>query len=307
MARRVVVVGGGGFVGTNLLLRSGDLARLAVDREFRYPDATGDVGRRELEVDGSADLARLLREDDVLVHLAARSNVADSVRHPVEAVVGNLQLWLDVLEAARAAGVRRIVLASTAGAIAGRQAPPFGPATLPRPVSPYGASKAAAEAVGHAYAASYDLDVRIVRFGNVIGPWSWHKPNLVPNIMRWGLGQAGLTIVDGSQVREYTFVEDVCDLLLDEALRGADGDAIVHAGSGVGCGIEELIERCRRLPDFAPREAPVVRPGVPPHDVPAAYSAAPAGGGGSRPIIGLDTALERTWDWFRSRSRSVGS
>ena len=77
-----------------------------------------------------------------------------------------------VLDAARRAGVERVVLASTGGALIGDAAPaPVNERSLPKPISPYGASKLAGEGYAHAFAKTYGVRTVAIRFGNVYGPW----------------------------------------------------------------------------------------------------------------------------------------
>ena len=80
------------------------------------------------------------------------------------------------LDAARRAGVERTVQASTGGALIGDATPPVSELSLPKPISPYGASKLAGEGYAHAFAKSYGLRTVALRFANVYGPWSAHKP-----------------------------------------------------------------------------------------------------------------------------------
>lgn len=297
MASRVVVTGAGGFIGTNFLSSAGTEVAVGIDRQFRYGEPTGAL---LLDIRSTSALKNLLEPGDIVVHLAAVSSVESSVRHPRATILSNIDMWLQVLEAARTSGVRRLVVASTAGAIGGRQEPPFGPETLPRPISPYGASKAAVESCAFAYASSFGLDIRIVRFGNVIGPYSWHKKNLVPNVMRWGLGLSSLRVSGGHQTREFTDVADICRLLWTAVREEGTGRdvSIVHAGSGFETSVDALVELCNALPGFAPTEA-VERTSIrETFDVARAYSilsSAPI----ADPAERLRGSLRETWDWFR--------
>ncbi len=94
---------------------------------------------------------------DAIVHLAAAGSVVDSVADPVANFEANARGTFSVLTAARAAEVGRLVFSSTGGALIGNATPPVNEQSLPKPISPYGASKLAAEAYCHAFAKSYGI------------------------------------------------------------------------------------------------------------------------------------------------------
>ena len=130
----------------------------------------------------------------------------------------------NVLEAARASGIKRVVSASTGGAIIGEVTPPVHEAMVPHPMSPYGASKLAVEGYCSAFSASYGLNAISLRFSNVYGPRSFHKGSVVAEFLRGILHGRPLTIYgDGSQTRDYVFVEDLCEGILAGLTRDVSG------------------------------------------------------------------------------------
>src|ERR1700733_6669381 len=171
-ARRVLVTGGAGFVGATLVRRlaasghavrvfdnysTGDLSHLAgVDAEL----VEGDIR------DVSA-LDAALAGIEAVVHLAAAGSVVMSVEDPVTNFDVNVLGTFRVLDAARRAGVERMVQASTGGALIGDATPPVDERSLPRPISPYGASKLAGEGYASAFAKMYGLRKVALRFPNV--------------------------------------------------------------------------------------------------------------------------------------------
>src|SRR5439155_1594301 len=116
---------------------------------------------------------------------------------------------INYLEAARRAGIRRFVLASSAAAT-GNCIPPIHEQVVPRPVSPYGASKLAGEAYCCAYAASYAMMTVALRFGNVYGPGSDQKDSVVARFIRQVLTDEQIVIYgDGTQVRDFIYIDDL--------------------------------------------------------------------------------------------------
>jgi UDP-glucose 4-epimerase len=171
--------------------------------------------------DAEATLAAI-RGSDVLVHLAANTGVPQSVENPRSDGEINVLGTLNCLEAARLNGVPRFVFASS-GAPVGNVEPPIHEELPCHPISPYGASKLAGEAYCSAYHAAFAIDTVALRFGNVYGPGSGHKTSVVAKFIRSALAGEPLEIYgDGTQTRDYVFVDD----LLDAILRAASADDV---------------------------------------------------------------------------------
>jgi UDP-glucose 4-epimerase len=191
-----------------------------------------------------------------------------------------------------------VVLASTGGAILGDVAPPVHEDMVPKPQSPYGASKLAAEGYAHAFEGSYGLRVTTLRFSNVYGPHSHRKGSAVARFLRQILARQPITVYgDGAQVRDFVFVDDVCDGILQAI--DADASGIFQLGSGRPTSIAELLEGMRRVVGQewpvdvhnAPRRAgEVVKTYC---DVTKAHRAF-----GYTPKVPLEAGLPRTWRWF---------
>ena len=177
---------------------------------------------------------------DAVAHLAAYGSVAESVEDPYENFDVNVRGTLVVLEASAAAGVEKLVFASTGGAIMGNAPPPVDETTLPWPVSPYGASKLCGEAYCHAFAGSFDLPVTALRFANVYGPLSEHKKGAVTNFVKAALRREPLVVYgDGEATRDFLYVDDLCVGIVS-ALDATLADEVVHLASGRETSINEL-------------------------------------------------------------------
>ena len=173
-----------------------------------------------------------LRRVDAVVHLAADTRVIDSIADPTRNFDVNVAGTFGLLNLMREVGVPRLVNASTGGAILGEAPPPVHEEMAPRPASPYGAAKASAEAYCSAFAASYGLDAVSLRFSNVYGPLSFHKGSVVAAFMRRILDDQPLVVYgDGSQTRDYVFVEDLCDGIVVALNSGAPARSSSAAAS----------------------------------------------------------------------------
>jgi UDP-glucose 4-epimerase len=238
----LIVTGGCGFIGRAVIKsllatgtrfirvvdnlsagRADALERLAVTEQTQRPSPTGASIQLVVGDVRDFELACASCEGvDGVVHLAANTGVPNSIAAPLEDCSANVLGTLNYLEAARRAGIRRFVLASSAAAI-GNVEPPIHEEVVPRPLSPYGASKLAGEAYCSAYAASYRMSTVALRFGNVYGPGSDHKESVVAQFIRQALAHKPIVIHgDGTQVRDFIYIDD----LVEAVRRSLEADGI---------------------------------------------------------------------------------
>jgi UDP-glucose 4-epimerase len=303
-AHRVLVTGGAGFVGATLVRRlvcnghsvrvldnysTGDASYLAgVDAEL----AEGDIR-------DAAALDAALAGMHSVIHLAAAGSVVMSVADPAANFDVNVVGTFRVLDAARRAGVERTVLASTGGALIGEAIPPVSEDSLPKPISPYGASKLAGEGYAHAFAKAYGMGTVALRFANVYGPWSARKQGALTLFFR--AIHAGEPIViygDGSSSRDYTHVDDIARALELALERDVAGGTVLHIASGVETTAQELADLCcaaAGVPDHPVKYAPA-RPGEVGRNF-ASYDLASQVLGYS-PTISREDGIASTWRWY---------
>jgi UDP-glucose 4-epimerase len=243
-AQSILITGGAGFIGSNLarrLVANGDRVRVLDDFSIGHEAYLAGVPH-EIVRGSLADpptVRAAVRGVDAVVHLAARPGIDDSLRDPIGTFEANVAWSLGLLDAARLAGVRRFVFASS-NAAAGDHAPPSDETDLPHPLSPYGASKLAIEAYGQAYAASYGLAACSLRFSNAYGPYSLHKRSVVAAWLRAGLAGTPIEIHgDGQQTRDFVHAEDLASAVT-AALRAPEG-AVAGELFQVGTGVETTI------------------------------------------------------------------
>jgi UDP-glucose 4-epimerase len=310
---RAVVTGGAGFIGSNLVdrlvddgtevlvvddLSSGMLSRLADARR------RGSVQVHQLDV-----RAPELRDvivgfaPKVVFHLAAQIDVRVSVADPVRDASINVLGTIAVLSAAREAAVERVVFASSGGATFGdTDRIPTPESVERRPDSPYGVSKLVVDSYLDYYRRAYGLDYMSLGFSNVYGPrQDPHGEAGVVAIFAGDLlgGRVPTIYGDGTQTRDFVFVEDVTDACVRAAAIGGGG--YLNIGTGVETSVSGLYRAMADIvgvdtePKFAAARAGEQRRSC-------LDPAAAARRLGWEPWTPLHDGLTATIDWFRSTS-----
>ena len=242
--QRVLVTGGCGFVGRSVVAAFRELgAEITVVDQRPFPDerdtsVVGDLTDPQLRA------AAMTPDVTGVVHLAAITSVLRSAEAPAETFTMNVEVTQGLLELARQRGINRFVLGST-NAVVGN----VGSATITediplRPLTPYGATKAACEMLLSGYAGSYGLTTAALRFTNIYGPGMEAKDSFVPRLMRAALTGTGVQIYgDGTQVRDLVHVHDIVAGITAAWQREFTGTAII--GSGKSVSVLDMIEAAR--------------------------------------------------------------
>ena len=306
---KVLVTGGAGFIGSHVT----DVFLDAGHEVWALDDLSS--GRREnlrTEVRlvvadiRSPEAARLVEAErfEVMCHLAAQMDVRRSVNDPRFDADVNVGGFLNLLEAARKSGVRKVVFSSTGGAIYGDQDVHPAPETHPtRPVSPYGVSKASGELYLGYYRAQYGLRSTALRYANVYGPrQNPHGEAGVVAIFSERLLKGQTCIVNGTgeQTRDFVFGPDVARANLLAATGEVEGP--VNIGTGIETDVNQLYALLARA---AGVERPAQHaPAKPGEQMRSSVDPARAAKVlGWRPAVALDEGLRGTVDWFRAGSR----
>jgi UDP-glucose 4-epimerase len=238
---------------------------------------------------------------EVIFHLAAQMDVRRSMANPSFDARVNVVGSLNLLEGARQAGTRRVVFASTGGAIYGDGVPiPTPEDALTAPASVYGASKLAVEKYLDVYRQAYGLSYAALRFANVYGPrQDPHGEAGVVAIFCQRLLAGGPCVIngDGRQTRDYVFVEDVVDACV--RAMPLPGAQILNVGTGIETDVVALYEELRQLSglDLPPQFGPA-KPGEQRRSAVDASQAAEVLRW--RPRSSLAQGLAATWGWFRT-------
>jgi len=188
---------------------------------------------------------------DSIVHLAGQTGVPISIEQPVRDMRLNVMGTVNMLESARKAGVDRMIAASSA-AVLGAGGGMHLETDRMLPLSPYGSSKGALELFCSSYYASYGLRTLAFRFANVHGPYSWRKGSVVAAFCKQGLANGTLSVNgDGRQSRDLLFAPDLAEVLADAAF-GEHGEDVrfgeaVNAASGEQTSILDLAEQLQKL------------------------------------------------------------
>ena len=304
---KVLVTGGAGFIGSNLvreLVRCGHavsvLDNLSTGLESNLEELPVQFVR------GSITDLEVVQEcacgASVIVHLAARGSVPRSLRDPLATHNVNATGTVNVLEAARANN-SHVIFSSSSSVYGVNMTSPKSEAIPISPVSPYAASKAAGEVYAAAYARSFGIQMLTFRFFNVFGPGQRPDHDYAAVVPKW-VSQAlrGDTLVvngDGSIIRDFTFVDDVVQVLLDAVERQVTAPGPVNLAFGRALSLIDLLTALEarlgtlkvRYGDVRPGDIPISE-----NDPSLLFSLFP-----NAQITNFGQALDTTIQWLRSR------
>ncbi len=297
----VLVLGAGGFIGRHLATRFAE-SGAPVLAATRRPAAFAHPGVRNVVAayDDAAQFAELLAGCRLVVHAASRSTPGSSAATPQ--LDGNLRTTLALLEALQAAPWCRLLFLSSGGTLYGERDTPARETDPLLPRSYHGAGKAAAEHFIHAWAMQYGGTALVLRPSNVYGPGQTARSGfaIVPNAMECARDATPLHVWgDGSQVRDYLFVDDLIALCLRAAGEALDpGCHVYNAGSGEPLALNALLARIETA--TGQRIARVHQPARAVDITRVAVDAAAARARfGWTPRTDLDRGLAETWQWLR--------
>jgi len=252
---RILITGGAGFLGSavaNRLEADGHTVLVLDDLSAGDPKRlTAGVLFTRGDVKDVPKLWTLLQGVDCVYHLAARVRVPESVYYPGDYNDVNVGGTVAVMEAVRDTGVRRVVLASS-GALYGEQTQqPIDEGQWPNPTSPYAVSKIAAEFYVSTLGALYGIETVSLRIFNAYGPGQELPPSyppVIPQLLRQAQTGGSLVIFgNGSQTRDFVFVDDVVDALVAAATATDVNRTVINIGSGQEVTINELASRVASL------------------------------------------------------------
>lgn len=299
----VVVTGGCGFIGRAVVaaFRRRGARVTVVDREPLSVHDAGVVAVQGELTDPEVRERAVVPGVDGIIHLAAVTSVLRSVEMPAKTYTENVAVTHELLELARIHGVPRFLMASTNAVVGDVGTTTITEDTALRPLTPYGATKAACEMLLSGYAGAYGMATCALRFTNVYGPGMSHKDSFVPRLMRAALSDGGVKVYgDGKQRRDLVFLDDV--------VRGIElawdsehvGRAIIGAGRSVS--VLELIDTVREVTG---RPIPAEHVPAPGGEMPAVVVdvSRSAESIGYRPTFSLRDGLAATWQYFLDHDR----
>lgn len=312
MTETYIVTGGAGFIGSHIaerLLRDGNRVRIidnfATGKHVNLAHLTGDLQVHDVSITDRETLAPIFEGVDYVFHQAALASVPRSVADPLSTHEANATGTLNVLIAARDAGVKRVIYAASSSAYGDVDVDAQDETLSPHPLSPYGVSKLAGEYYCQSFTQVYGLETVALRYFNVFGPrqdetsqYSAVIPRFISTMMD---GKPPTIYGDGKQSRDFTYVDNVVhgNLLALNAPE-ASGE-VMNLAVGGSVTLLELVEKINQQlgTSFEPVHAPE-RTG----DI--KYSRADVTKAiellDFAPIADFDEGLARTVEWFKSRN-----
>jgi UDP-glucose 4-epimerase len=305
-----LVTGGAGFIGSHLvqaLTAAGCRVRALDDFSTGQRENLAGITPAPEAIDGSVSdadaVTRAVQGADVVFHLAARASVQFSVENPLGSHLACATGTLQVLDAARKAGVRRVVYAGSASAYGLPSGDVQTEAEPLRALSPYAAAKLAGEFYCQSFAASYGLETVVLRFFNIFGPrqradspYSGVIALFADAMLR---GKTPRIDGDGLQSRDFTYVGDVVQALTKAADTPGIAGRTYNVGTGRGTSVLDLVAALNKLlgtrvkPEHGPARAGDIR-----------HSRADIGAIrrdlGYEPAFPFEEGLRRTLDWYRA-------
>jgi len=244
----ILVTGGCGFVGSNLvrkLVNEGYqvsvLDNLSRGREEYIADL--DVKLFKGDITSTESCEEAFKGIDKVIHLAAYGSVVESVADPIKNFEMNVIGTFNVLNLAVKNNVKKLIFSSTGGALIGNATPPVSEQSLPKPISPYGASKLCCEAYCHAYAKSFDLNTVCLRFANVYGPNSYHKTGVINKFFHAVKDDVPFVLFgDGNSSRDYIHVSDLVNGIFLAMSNDDVNNDVIHIAAGREITLNELAE-----------------------------------------------------------------
>ncbi|NQU74828.1 MAG: SDR family oxidoreductase [Planctomycetes bacterium] len=308
---RYLVTGGAGFIGCNLvrfLLSKGQdvvvVDNYATGKRENLAELAGRYEMVESDIRDRPAMDKAVAGVSAVFHEAAIGSVPRSVANPVESHEVNVSGTVTVLEAARTAGVKRVIFAASSSAYGDQPDSPKHEKMLPCPISPYAAGKLACEAYMQAYAGAYGMETLCLRYFNVFGPYQDPRgayAAVIPAFVAAMLGSDRPVVFgDGEQTRDFCYIDNVCQANWLAANAPADvcrGQAI-NIACNYSTSLNEILELLRDLldSDLLAKYEPE-RPGDVKHSL-ADYSLARETIG-YEPQVYFEEGLRQAIDWYK--------
>jgi UDP-N-acetylglucosamine/UDP-N-acetyl-alpha-D-glucosaminouronate 4-epimerase len=248
-----LVTGGAGFIGSSLaraLVARGDRVRVLDDlssgRRENLAEISKEVELIEADIRDESALAGALDGVELVFHEAAVPSVPRSLADPVRSHDANATGTLTLLQAAKRAGVRRLVYAASSSAYGDTPTLPKVETMRPMPLSPYAVSKLAGEHYCQVFASAYGLETVCLRYFNVFGPHQDPQSEyaaVIPRFVTAALDGQGVTIYgDGSQSRDFCFIDNIIEANLAAAGAPGASGGVFNVGCGAAINLNDVVK-----------------------------------------------------------------
>lgn len=319
--RKILVTGSAGFIGYRVcqkLLDAG-FSVVGVDNMNNYYDIRLKQYRLNLlnaqknftfyraDIENRAALDKLIFENhniDVIINMAARAGVRASVENPFIYYSTNVTGTLNLLELAKKYNIKKFILASTSSLYAGQKMPFSEELPVNTPISPYAASKKAAEIMAFTYHYLYDTDITVFRFFTVYGPAG--RPDMsITRFVKWIYeGEPVVIFGDGSQTRDFTYVDDIAD----GVIKGIKplGYEIINLGGGMKpVSLNKTVELIEK---FSDRKARCIYKAWNKTDIKSTQASIEKARRllGWQPQISFEDGIKKTVDWYAKQGKDIG-
>ena len=313
--RTVLVTGAAGFIGSHLvdaLVARGDRVRglddLSTGRRENLTQVSGDFELHEASLLDRDALARACEGVDVIFHEAALPSVPRSVQDPRTSHVINTDATFELLEAARAAGVRRVIYAASSSAYGNQPGFPRVETMRPDPLSPYAVQKLSGELYLRSYAEVFGMETVSLRYFNIFGPRqaadSPYSGVMAKWIMTLQRGERPVVFGDGEQGRDFTYVANVvhANMLASDAPAADVSGRVFNIATGQRHTLNDTYRVIQRLmesrvnAEYGPVRSGDVRDSL--GSIDAARDAF-----GYVPVVDFEEGLQRTVEWYSQQSQ----
>lgn len=308
--KRYIVTGGAGFIGSALvrqLLASKDAQVEVIDNlltgyERNISEVRSSIEWHQADIRDYDAIRGIVDGADTVFHLAAIPSVPRSINDPVPSHEVNIDGTFNVLRASAEGRVRRVVYAASSSAYGDTEALPKVETMLPRPKSPYAAQKLMGEYYGSLWAECYGLETVSLRFFNVYGPRqdpTSPYSGVLSLFMKCLIERRPPTMFgDGEQTRDFTYVEDVAQLVIRASKAAGVSGKVYNAGNGNRYSLNYIWELLQKIegveirPEYGPPRAGDVRDSQ-------ADTTAAVRDLGHAPQFSLEDGLRRTLEWYK--------
>ena len=309
---KYLVTGGAGFIGSNLarfILGKGHevvvVDNYATGKRENLKDLAGRFSMLEGDIRDAAIMRKAVEGATAIFHEAALGSVPRSVADPATSHDVNVNGTMTVLEAARAAGVKRIIFAASSSAYGDQPDSPKHEGMVPRPMSPYAAGKLACEAYLRSYASVYGMETLCLRYFNVFGPYQDPQgayaaviPAFVASILA---KKQPVVFGDGEQSRDFCYIDNVCQAnwLAANAPAGACKGQALNIACASSTSLNQILEMLGKLlkakvqPIYKEARAGDVKNSM--ADISLARSTI-----GYEPKVFFDEGLTKAIDWYKA-------
>ncbi len=272
MKKTVLITGGAGFIGLNLvdyILKKKNYKIIVLDNLSsgnsgllkKIVEDNGLIFNKKISPDKNflfvkadirdKNLDNIFEKTDFVVHLAAQTGVIPSIENPFKDAEINIIGTLNLLTLSVKHNIKKFIFSSSAAPL-GEQIPPLNEGKVPSPLSPYGASKLAGEGYCKAFYGSFGLETVIFRFSNVYGIYSYHKGSVVAEFYKRIIkGKPIYVYGDGNQTRDFIFAKDLAKVIVETLEKNNIGGEIFQLGTGVETSVNQLISYIKDIMNYS--------------------------------------------------------